>query len=114
MLSKKIIGNRGETAAANYLQNQGWQIMTRNHRLGSKEIDLIANKNNRISLFEIKTRRKNSACQLISEKQKAILRQAHLIFCEQNKLDAQLVDYGLIIINYDQETADLNYYLNFL
>lgn len=111
---EKTIGRRGETAAANYLQTRGWQIKARNYKVGHHEIDLIAKKNGQIYLFEIKTRSQANTDELISDQQKRSLRQAHLEFCEQNKLPPASVAYGLIAIFYQGKQAALIYYPNFL
>lgn len=111
---EKTIGRRGETAAANYLQTQGWTIKAHNYRLGHLEIDLIAEKNGQISLFEIKTRSRIDTDSLISVQQKRNLRQAHLEFCEENKLTPASVAYGLITVSYRENEATLICYPNFL
>ncbi len=108
------IGRRGEEIAARFLCNRGWQIKARNYRLGKKEIDIIAEKNGQISLFEIKTRHNQTDRAVISRRQQHNLRQAHLEFCEQNKLTPVQVDYRLIVINYDHGWAKLTCCLNFL
>jgi len=114
MKQAQKIGQKGERTALDYLRKKGWKIIDRNHRLGHKEIDLIGIKKNKISLFEIKTRCKETA-QIITKKQKQILRQAHLEFCEKYNLDPTIVNYALIVIYHRKETqASLWYYPHFL
>lgn len=114
MKSRNDLGRRGEQAAANYLSNQGWKIIGHNLHLGKKEIDLIAIKNGRITLFEIKTRSSLDTNHPISTRQRATLRQAHQEYCELKNLNPDNVDYNLIIINYFKGQANLEYFSNFL
>lgn len=114
MTEAQKIGHRGEQAAINYLKHLGWQIVKRNYRLGHKEIDLIACRQGKISLFEIKTRQKINSI-IISPKQKRALKQAHLEFCSQQGLPANMVNYALIIIQYyNNKHNTLYYYSTFL
>ena len=114
MARAAYIGRRGEDIAVCFLQDRGWQIKARNYRLGKKEIDIIAGKNGQISLFEIKTRHNLADSTVISRQQQQNLRQAHLEFCERNKLAPISVDYGLIAVIYRGKRATLIYYPNFL
>ncbi|GAB3565470.1 YraN family protein [Spirosoma luteolum] len=49
-------GNQGEAAAARYLHEQGYEILTRNYRHQHAEIDLIARKGKLLVFVEVKTR----------------------------------------------------------
>ena len=50
------LGDRGEVAASAYLKKQGYKILEKNYRCKMGEIDLIAEKNGRLSFVEIKAR----------------------------------------------------------
>ena len=50
------IGIKGEQIAANFLLNKGYIILHRNWRIGKKEIDIIALKDDTAVIVEIKTR----------------------------------------------------------
>jgi putative endonuclease len=110
---KKEIGDRGETLAINFLKANGWEIKAHNYRIGHKEIDIIASKNNILSLFEIKTKI-NTNKYIISHSQQKTLRQAHLAFCDYHQLKLENVSYALIVINYKNKLANLQYYPSFL
>ncbi len=56
MNSNKETGQTGEDLAANYLQKNGFKILNKNWRWGSREIDIIASKNQYIHFIEVKTR----------------------------------------------------------
>ncbi len=49
-------GNEGEKLAAEYLQQKGYEIITRNYRHKHAEIDLIVRKDSFIVFVEVKTR----------------------------------------------------------
>lgn len=56
MSSNKETGNAGEDLAVSYLEKNGFKILNRNWRWGSKEIDIIASNKNYIHFIEVKTR----------------------------------------------------------
>ena len=47
-------GRMGEDLAVAYLLKQGFRIVTRNYRFGKAEIDIVAQKGNRLSVVEVK------------------------------------------------------------
>ena len=60
-LISRLIGDRGERAAAAYLRKQGMRIIARQHRTPWGEIDLIARDGDWIVFVEVKTRRSTDA-----------------------------------------------------
>ena len=56
MSNKKILGNLGEDAAAKFLEAKGYEIVARNFRIRSAEIDIIAQIDNVIVFVEVKAR----------------------------------------------------------
>ncbi len=56
-MSDKIkTGNKGESLAADFLEDKGFEIVERNYRHGKAEIDLIAQRADWILFIEVKTR----------------------------------------------------------
>jgi putative endonuclease len=53
---KQKIGQKGEDLAAEYLSAQGYQVLVRNYRNQTGEIDLICLDGNEIVFVEVKTR----------------------------------------------------------
>jgi putative endonuclease len=53
---RQDIGRYGEERAAIYLEDHGYEIIERNWRSGSGEIDLIARQKDRLVFVEVKTR----------------------------------------------------------
>jgi len=50
------LGKQGEEAAVSFLQKQGYQIVSRNHRSRFGEIDIICRDRNSCVFVEVKTR----------------------------------------------------------
>ena len=50
------IGKKGEDLAANYLQQKGYRILSRNYRFKKSEVDIICEKNDLLVFVEVKTR----------------------------------------------------------
>lgn len=53
------IGQKAESAVANYLEHSGHNIIARNHKTHFYEIDIISTKNNQIYFTEVKYRHHN-------------------------------------------------------
>jgi len=56
MAEHNILGKDGETAALNYLKEKGYRILKTNWRLGSLELDIIAQTEDELVIIEVKTR----------------------------------------------------------
>lgn len=59
-MNTKEIGDFGEKAAAEYLEDNDYEILERNFRLKFGEIDIIAEKDGCMVFIEVKTRRDNT------------------------------------------------------
>lgn len=57
MPSSHELGRWGEDLAAHWLQQKGWQILARNWRCGSLELDLVARQGEVLVFVEVKTAR---------------------------------------------------------
>lgn len=53
---KQPLGAQGEALAARYLRWRGYRILHRNLKIGSYEIDLVAQKGDTVAFVEVKTR----------------------------------------------------------
>ena len=47
-MDTKALGNRGEDAAAAFLERHGYEILDRNYRIRQGEIDIVAKEKDRI------------------------------------------------------------------
>ena len=59
-MGNRELGNIGERAAAELLQNDGYEILERNYRCQAGEIDIIAVRGSEIAFVEVKTRRNHN------------------------------------------------------
>ena len=59
-MTKKELGNKGETAVCCYLQKYGYKIVRRNYSCRRGEIDIIAENAGTIAFVEVKSRKENS------------------------------------------------------
>ena len=71
-----LTGRRGEQAAKAYLEARGYTILAANYHAGHKEIDLIAQADNRLVFVEVKTRAAN--CLVLPQDAVHRLKQHHL------------------------------------
>ncbi|MBR5707690.1 MAG: YraN family protein [Bacteroidaceae bacterium] len=56
MAKHNILGKEGEEYAADYLDEQGYEILDRNWMCGHKDLDIVAVKDNTLVFVEVKTR----------------------------------------------------------
>ena len=54
---RKLLGQRGESAAERYLRHKGYRIVARNHRSSVGELDLVAEDGQVLVFVEVKARR---------------------------------------------------------
>lgn len=79
IMSKRSIGNEGETAAANHLGSKGYLIRSRNFTCRGGEIDIVAEKDGCIVFVEVKTRKNDrygAAAEYVDRKKAAHVRRA--------------------------------------
>lgn len=53
---KRLLGDRGERAAASYLRKNKYKIKHRNYEIGKLEVDIIAEDKEHLIFVEVKTR----------------------------------------------------------
>ncbi len=92
-MKTQIRGKIGEDAAAKYLKKKGYTILERNFRKRFGELDIIAQKENKIVFAEVKTR-SSTAFGMPSEyvnlkKQQKIIKTAQSYLSEKN-LDPEI------------------------
>lgn len=107
MATHNDLGNEGEELAVGHLVQNGWKILERNWRFGREEIDIIAQKEEVLSIVEVKTRFSNflgEPYEAVSKsKQKSIIRAANH-FVEKNDLDLEVqFDIISIVLNKNQQ-----------
>ena len=90
-MNKKILGNIGEDAAAKFLEGKGYEIVARNFRIRSAEIDIIAQLDDVIVFVEVKARssiRHGLPSEAVNlRKQKKIIEAAGVFLQDENFCD---------------------------
>ena len=105
---KQYVGTKGEDAAAGLLMDKGYNILKRNysvHNVG--EIDIIAEKDNDIHIFEVRTRRNlgsypDSAESVIYKKRNRVMRTAER-FVNENELFDRNIIFEVIRVTHDAQ-----------
>lgn len=97
-------GRRAETAAARYLQEQGYQILTRNFRGRRGEIDLVARHGTSIVFVEVKARRRgfSDSLEAVDGRKRGRLVQAALEYLARRRLAGVTVRFDVVAVHLDE------------
>lgn len=109
--NRRLTGQRGEEAAARFLQEMGYQILQRNFYTRYGEIDLVALEGETLVFVEVRSRSTSGygrAVESINRRKKAHLHQAALVYLTKNsnsasttvawkglRFDVVTVEYGI-------------------
>ena len=105
---RQYVGTKGEDAAAGLLRDKGYNILRRNysvHNVG--EIDIIAEKDSDIHIFEVRTRRNlgsfpDSAESVMKKKRNRVMRTAERFVNENDLFDRNIV-FEVIRVTHDAQ-----------
>ena len=105
---RQYVGTKGEDAAAGLLRDKGYNILRRNysvHNVG--EIDIIAEKDSDIHIFEVRTRRNlgsfpDSAESVMQKKRNRVMRTAERFVNENDLFDRNIV-FEVIRVTHDAQ-----------
>lgn len=102
-MNTKTIGNKGEQKAADYLLKKGYEIIQRNFRLPTGEIDIIARKNQKIVFVEVKSL-PNGNLELLSkvlnqDKQNRIIKTSKRFLINHRQYSNDYVAYDVIVVD---------------
>ncbi|MFI3315541.1 MAG: YraN family protein [Rikenellaceae bacterium] len=102
------VGRVGEDIAANYITNElGMQIIERNWRKQSKEIDIIAIKDNCLRIVEIKSRMESNkesvTASLNDNKLRSLVKGAALYLSTFRLTDVDEIFFDLIVVTFDEQ-----------
>ena len=93
MSRKNELGKRGELLAADFLRQNGYEILHTNWRFEKAELDIIARKDKIIVFAEVKTRSSDkygNPEESVSESKQSHLHRAAEAFIEQNKITSEI------------------------
>ncbi len=80
------LGRRGEKLACSFLENRGYDILYRNYKVGSGEVDIVARDGSVICFVEVKTRHsgfRGRPAEGLSEKQRRRIRHAAMNYLRE-------------------------------
>lgn len=101
--NRKKTGNAGENQAAEYLLNNGYQLVERNFRTNQGEIDIIVEKENFIVFVEVKTLPKGNlgflSHVLDSRKQKRIIKTAKRFLAINRQYSNSYIRFDVIVLD---------------
>lgn len=111
MAEHNDFGKFGEKLAEQYLEDNSYEIIEKNWRFGSDEIDIIAHKNDLVIIVEVKTRRSSYFGEpeefVTKTKQRFLIRAANN-YAERKKLDSEF-RFDIISVLYNSETKQINH-----
>lgn len=102
-MNKKIIGNDGEQRVNDYLKKNGHQVIDRNWRTRTGEIDIIAYKEETLVFLEVKTIPNGTLDMLQRElnqqKFKRILKTSKRFLLNHREYSNSYVRYDVIVVD---------------
>lgn len=106
-------GTKGEDLAADYLLSNGFELLHRNWRSGRYEIDILALKDGRLHVAEVKSRSVTGYTtpeEAMTSRKFGSLVKAAGLFLEESGVNAD-VSFDLIAVDfYPDGSTDLRYY----
>lgn len=99
--SRKKLGERGENAAAAYLERAGMTVVERNWRVPAGEIDIVALDGDALVLCEVKTRKsaaKGSPEEAVTPARQRRYRKLAAAYIQQAGIDPVSVRFDVITI----------------
>jgi putative endonuclease len=94
----RLLGDRGERAAARYLRRRGLRIITRGYHTPWGEIDLVARDGEVLVFAEVKTRRRGTPAEAVTPEKQRRLTVAALHFLRRHKLLEQRSRFDVVAI----------------
>ena len=104
----KLLGNRGENAAARFLRKRGYRILARNCRNHWGEIDIIARDGDWIVFVEVKTRSSHAAghpAEAVTHRKQVQLTKLALGWLKQRRLLDHRARFDVIALTWPQGTS---------
>lgn len=119
MMSKQkhTVGQRGEAAAAQYLETRGYRIIARNWRCRSGEIDLIAQLDGTLVIVEVRSRtgnRMGTAVESVDWRKQKKIRTLAQIYQHLTGSHQQTVRFDVIAIQWqaDESIGEIEHITN--
>ncbi len=108
------LGEKGEKLAAEFLQEKGYRLITRNYRSGSYEIDIIAINNNILVILEVKSFQSEplgaAEFRVHKNKQKQIIRGTLLFLEDMPQYQDMDIRFDVIIVDFTEWPAEITHH----
>jgi putative endonuclease len=100
---RAVRGKRAEDIAAQFLQSQGLEVLARNYRRRSGELDVVARAGDVLVIVEVRTRSSESyggaAASIDGWKRHKIIRAAHQLLQQHQELARLRARFDVIIVH---------------
>ncbi|CAN7519133.1 YraN family protein [Paenibacillus sp. LjRoot56] len=107
---RKMLGKKGEELAFNYLLEQEYQIVERNWRCRSGEIDIIAEKSNKLIFIEVRTRRPSNrfgtAKESVDYRKQAKVREIAQVYMHRFHKYEQSIQFDVIAVEMSESNSE--------
>jgi len=113
----KLLGNRGENAAVQFLKRKGYRILFRNHKNQFGEIDIIARDGEFIVFVEVKTRSSDVAghpAEAVTISKQRQLTKLAMVFLKHHRLLEHRARFDVIAITWPKASTEplIEHYIN--
>ena len=105
-MSTKEIGDFGENIASRYLLDNGYDILKRNYRVKSGEVDIIAIHSGILVFVEVKTRKNSNfayARESVNHKKQMRIRNVARSYISENIISYERIRFDVIEIYTDNK-----------
>ena len=97
-LLNRLLGARGESAAARFLRGHGMKILVRGYRTDFGEIDLIARDGDTLVFVEVKSRREGTPAEAVTLEKQRRLTLSAMHFLKAHKMLEQRCRFDVVAI----------------
>lgn len=112
---KKLVGNKGESIAEDYLKRKGYKIIRKNYRCRFGEVDIIARDNDTIVFIEVRTKQNDnfgSPQDSITPAKIEKISKTSLSFIQEKKLTGFSYRFDFIAITFPQGKPNIEHIEN--
>ncbi len=104
----KVLGDRGEDLAAEFMTRNGYEIIARNFRFSRAEIDIVARKEKLVVFCEVKTRKSNTfgtGEEAVDSRKQDQIRKAAEGFVTQRALEDCEFRFDIVVVDVREKTT---------
>ncbi len=110
---RQLTGQRGEGIVAAHLEQQGFQIVARNVKVGRLELDLVARRDGLIAFCEVRSRKSAEflhPAESVTREKVARVRKAAALWLSQNPQGGHQVRFDAAAVIFDSDPPRLEYF----